>query len=46
VMLPVSAPFHCALMTPAAERLAVELERVRVSDPAIPVARNADGGAS
>ena len=46
VMLPVSAPFHCALMTPAAERLAVELERVRVWDPAIPVARNADGGVS
>jgi [acyl-carrier-protein] S-malonyltransferase len=43
VMLPVSAPFHCALMTPAAERLAVELERVRVSDPTIPVARNVDG---
>ena len=46
VVLPVSAPFHCALMTPAAERLAAELERVRVSDPAIPVARNVDGGVS
>ena len=44
VMLPVSAPFHCALMTPAAERLAEELERVGVNDPAIPVARNVDGG--
>ena len=44
IVLPVSAPFHCALMTPAAERLAVELERVRVSDPAIPVVRNVDGG--
>jgi [acyl-carrier-protein] S-malonyltransferase len=46
VVLPVSAPFHCALMAPAAERLAVELERVRVSDPAIPVVRNVDGGVS
>jgi [acyl-carrier-protein] S-malonyltransferase len=43
VVLPVSAPFHCALLTPAAERLAVELEGVRVSDPRIPVARNVDG---
>ena len=44
VLLPVSAPFHCALMAPAAERLADELARVRVSDPAIPVVRNVDGG--
>jgi [acyl-carrier-protein] S-malonyltransferase len=44
VVLPVSAPFHCRLMTPAAEGLAVELERVSVSDPRIPVVRNVDGG--
>jgi [acyl-carrier-protein] S-malonyltransferase len=44
VMLPVSAPFHCALMRPAAERLAVELDGVAVNDPAIPVVRNVDGG--
>ena len=44
VLLPVSAPFHCALMAPAAERLAAELARVAVSDPAIPVVRNVDGG--
>ena len=44
IVLPVSAPFHCALMTPAAERLAVELDRVPVSDPGIPVVRNVDGG--
>jgi [acyl-carrier-protein] S-malonyltransferase len=43
VMLPVSAPFHCSLMAPAAERLARELAGVTVSDPAIPVVRNADG---
>ena len=44
VLLPVSAPFHCALMRPAAERLARELEGVAVVDPVIPVARNVDGG--
>lgn len=44
IVLPVSAPFHCALMTPAAERLTAELERMPVSDPAIPVVRNVDGG--
>ena len=43
VLLPVSAPFHCALMKPAADRLAAELERVAVSDPRIPVIRNVDG---
>ena len=44
VVLPVSAPFHCALMRPAAERLALQLESVRVNDPTIPVVRNVDGG--
>jgi [acyl-carrier-protein] S-malonyltransferase len=44
VLLPVSAPFHCALMAPAAERLARELAGVAVGDPAIPVVRNVDGG--
>ena len=44
VLLPVSAPFHCALMKPAADRLVAELERVAVSDPRIPVVRNVDGG--
>ena len=44
VLLPVSAPFHCALMKPAADRLAAELERVPVSAPRIPVVRNVDGG--
>lgn len=43
VLLPVSAPFHCALMAPAAEGLAVALAGVKVSDPAIPVVRNVDG---
>lgn len=44
VMLPVSAPFHCSLMAPAADRLAAELTRVPVADPALPVVRNVDGG--
>jgi [acyl-carrier-protein] S-malonyltransferase len=44
VLLPVSAPFHCALMSPAAERLAAELAKVTVRDPKIPVVRNVDGG--
>jgi [acyl-carrier-protein] S-malonyltransferase len=44
VMLPVSAPFHCALMTPAATRLAVELESVAIATPRIPVVRNFDAG--
>lgn len=44
VLLPVSAPFHCPLMRPAAERLAVELAKVPVKAPRIPVVRNVDGG--
>jgi [acyl-carrier-protein] S-malonyltransferase len=44
VLLPVSAPFHCALMKPAADRLAAELDRVPVSAPRFPVVRNVDGG--
>lgn len=44
VLLPVSAPFHCALMKPAADRLAAELGRVAVADPKIPVVRNVDAG--
>jgi [acyl-carrier-protein] S-malonyltransferase len=44
VLLPVSAPFHCALMKPAADRLASELARVTVRDPKIPVVRNVDAG--
>lgn len=44
IVLPVSAPFHCALMRPAAERLARELDSVQVKEPAIPVIRNVDGG--
>jgi [acyl-carrier-protein] S-malonyltransferase len=38
--LPVSAPFHSALMAPAAARLAAELERVKVSALRVPVYAN------
>ena len=44
VLLPVSAPFHCSLMKPAAERLAAALSGVTVSHPRVPVVRNVDGG--
>ena len=44
VLLPVSAPFHSALMKPAADRLAAELERVAVRAPRVPVVRNVDAG--
>lgn len=40
VELPVSAPFHCALMRPAQERLAVDLEKLAVRDAAFPVLTN------
>lgn len=40
VMLPVSAPFHCALMKPAEERLAVDLTQLDFADPAFPVVAN------
>ncbi len=42
VMLAVSAPSHCALMKPAAERLAERLAGVAITAPAIPVINNAD----
>jgi [acyl-carrier-protein] S-malonyltransferase len=44
VLLPVSAPFHCRLMAPAAEGLAPVLDAVRVADPTVPVVRNVDAG--
>jgi [acyl-carrier-protein] S-malonyltransferase len=44
VLLPVSAPFHCSLMAPAAERLARELAAITVAEPVLPVVRNVDAG--
>jgi [acyl-carrier-protein] S-malonyltransferase len=40
VMLPVSAPFHCALMQPAADRMAEALLEVDIAAPAMPVVSN------
>ncbi|MGA7486674.1 MAG: ACP S-malonyltransferase [Xanthobacteraceae bacterium] len=39
-MLPVSAPFHCALMQPAAEVMAAALAEVTVSRPVVPIVAN------
>lgn len=44
VMLPVSAPFHCALMQPAQEEVARVLDVLALADPRIPVAANVTGG--
>lgn len=42
VPLPVSAPFHCALMKPAEARLEPELRALSVRDPRVPVVANVD----
>ncbi|MGA9056486.1 MAG: ACP S-malonyltransferase [Terriglobia bacterium] len=42
VMLNVSAPFHCALMKPAGERLEKDLDLVQIRDAQIPLANNVD----
>ena len=42
VVLPVSAPFHCALMEPAAARLRPVLDALAVADPRIPIVTNVD----
>ncbi len=44
VMLPVSAPFHCALMQPAQEEVARVLGGLSLRDPRVPVAANVTGG--
>jgi len=43
LMLPVSAPFHCALMQPAQEEVARVLSGLKLADPSIPVAANVTG---
>ena len=40
VLLPVSAPFHCALMAPAADKMAEALANTTISAPAVPVVVN------
>jgi [acyl-carrier-protein] S-malonyltransferase len=42
VVLNVSAPFHCPLMQPAADRLASDLDKLEIADPEIPLVNNAD----
>ena len=42
VMLEVSGPFHCALMAPAREQLAVALDAAGLKQPQIPLVRNVD----
>jgi [acyl-carrier-protein] S-malonyltransferase len=42
IPLAVSAPFHCALMKPAEERLAIDLRGLAINDPRIPVVANVD----
>lgn len=41
MMLPVSAPFHCTLMQPAADAMATALASVMVKPPLVPVVANA-----
>ena len=43
VKLAVSAPFHCALMEPAARRLEEEFKSITFMNPAVPVYMNVDG---
>ena len=40
IMLPVSAPFHCELMAPAAEQMKIELETIKVEQPIVPIVSN------
>src|SRR5207248_10735378 len=45
IMLSVSAPFHCALMKPAQDRLAADLATLRLQKPDLPVVCNVDASA-
>ncbi len=42
IILPVSAPFHCSLMKPAQDRLAVDLQSLGFQNPALPIVCNVD----
>src|SRR5919202_3163889 len=42
IPLKVSAPFHCALMLPAQERLAADLDETEFKDPGVPLVTNVD----
>ncbi len=40
ILLPVSAPFHCSLMAPAADHMAIALDSVDIFEPKVPVISN------
>jgi [acyl-carrier-protein] S-malonyltransferase len=42
ILLQVSAPFHCSLMQPAADRLAADLDAAAIRDLKVPLVNNAD----
>jgi [acyl-carrier-protein] S-malonyltransferase len=42
ISLQVSAPFHCAMMKPAQDRLAPELRALHTHDPRVPIVANVD----
>ena len=44
VILPVSAPFHCSLMQPAADAMADALEAIEIKTPIVPVVNNVQAG--
>jgi len=45
IMLNVSAPFHCALMKPAQDRLSVDLDATPMEDPQVPLVNNVNAQA-
>ena len=45
MLLPVSAPFHCVLMAPAADVMAIALERVDITMPDVPLVSNVSASA-
>ncbi|WP_422385548.1 ACP S-malonyltransferase [Oceanicaulis alexandrii] len=44
MLLPVSAPFHCPLMQPAADAMAEALKDAQMSNPSVPVVTNVSAG--
>jgi [acyl-carrier-protein] S-malonyltransferase len=45
ILLPVSAPFHCALMRPAADEMATALAETRLEEPLVPLVANVTASA-
>ena len=40
IILPVSAPFHCSLMRPAAEKMKIEIEKINFKKPDVDIISN------